>query len=102
MSGLRQIPRLRFDKGNETARKTAIVQAQFIAKNFNVLKELDNKSRPKGWKVKKFRELVQRLNNKEMLEMVEYSYIDEFYESVISEVYNVQGYKKEFYKGHIK
>lgn len=102
MSGLRQIPRVQFDKGQETARKTAIAQAKFITDNLHVLKGIDEKSRPRGWKLKRFEEMVDKLNSNTPLDKIEFSHLDEFYEAVISEVYNVPGYKKEFYKGHIR
>lgn len=102
MSGLRQIPRATFDKGLETARKTAIVQAKFISANLQVLKGIDEKSRPRGWKLKRFEEMVEKLNCNILLDQIECNYMDEFYEAVISKVYNVPGYKKEFYKGHLR
>lgn len=102
MSGLRQIARAQFDKGLETARKTAIAQAKFIADNLQVLKELDLKSRPQGWKLKRFKEMVEKLNSCTPLDQIECNFMDEFYEAVISKVYNVPGYKKEFYKGHLR
>lgn len=102
MSGLRQIPRAQFDKGNDTARKTAIAQAEFISVNYNVLNELDQKSRPQGWKSKKFKELVTKLESGEHLEMLEYNYMQEFYDSVTSAIFKIPNVKNEFYKGHIK
>lgn len=46
--------------------------------------------------------MVEKLNRKIQLEQTELNYMDEFYEAVISKVYDVPGYKKEFYKGHIR
>jgi hypothetical protein len=98
--GLRKIPSGRFDKGKEVARGSAIKQAQFISKHFKVLVEVDQKSRPKGWKVKRFREMATKLNNNLPLDNLELNFMDEFYEVVMGKVYDVPTYKKEFYKGH--
>lgn len=97
---LRQIPRGSFDKGLETSRKTAIVQMEFIAQNIKTLQLIDLKSKPHPWKVKRFFEMTDKLKNNIPLDLVECNFMDEFYEAVISKVYNVPGFKKEFYKGH--
>ena len=98
--GLRQKPRSQFDKGHETARGTAIFQAKFIVKHYSVFKDFAKSCKPAGWKEKKFKDMVEKLNRKEFLEMVEYNYMYEFYDAVSSKVFNIPGYKKEFYKGH--
>lgn len=100
MSGLRQIPRAAFDKGLETARKTAIVQAKFISANLQVLKGIDEKSRPRGWKLKRFKEMVEKLNENQKLDMLEFNYMQEFYDAVTSVVFKIPNVKNEFYKGH--
>jgi hypothetical protein len=97
---LKQVPRSQYDRGNETARKTAVYQAQFIAENYQKLVEYDKKSKPQGWKVKRFREMSDKLNKNIQLDNLELNYMDEFYEAIIAKVYNVPSYKKEFYKGH--
>lgn len=99
-SALRQIPHSQFDKGFTTANKTAEIQAKFIVANYEVFKKFAAKARPQGWKINKFKSIVEKINNKQDLEMKEYSYLDEYYEAVIGLVYDVPCYKKEFYKGH--
>lgn len=91
-----------FDKGQETARKTAIAQAEFISAHHNVLNEIDKKSKPRGWKFKRFKEMVEKLDGGEQLDVLEYNYMQEFYDAVTSVVFKIPNVKNEFYKGHIK
>ena len=88
-----------FDKGKDLAQKSAIVLAKFISEHLSTLKEIDKKSRPAGWKSKKFKECVERINRREALDEISLQHLDEFYEAVIGKVFNVPSYKREFYKG---
>jgi hypothetical protein len=97
-SGLRQVPRSSFDKGHDTAIRTATIQVNFLIDNWNTFKEFDKKSKKPGWKTERCKELAEKLRRKERLELKEYNFIDEWYEAVTSIVYGIEGYKKEFYK----
>jgi hypothetical protein len=97
-SGLRQVPRSNFDKGHDIAIGTAIKQANFLIENWNTFKEFDKKSKPRPWKVERFKEISVKLRAKEKLEMKEYNFMDEWYEAVTGKVYDLPSYKKEFYK----
>jgi hypothetical protein len=89
-----------FDKGKELSQRTAIEQSKFISQHFSTLKEIDKRSRPVGWKIKKFRECAEKINQHSPLDEFSLSFIDQLYELVISKVYGVEAYKPEFYKGH--
>ena len=87
-----------FDKGKELAQKSAVVQAKFISEHLSTLKEIDKKSRPAGWKTKKFKECVERINRREALDDFSLSFFDSLYELVIGKLYGLPSYKSEFYK----
>lgn len=91
-----------FDKGKATAQRTAIEQSKIIATHFSILVEIDKRSKPRGWKERKFREVADKINRKEPLTEDEMSFIDSAYELVIGKAFNVPSYKNEFYKGHHK
>ena len=91
--------RSNFDRGRALSQRTAIEQAKFISEHLSTLKEIDKKSRPAGWKSKKFKECVERINRREALDEISLQHLDEFYEAVIGKVFNVPSYKREFYKG---
>jgi len=88
-----------FDKGKELAGRTAIEQSKIIASNFSTLKQIDERSKPKGWKVRKFREVADKINRREELIESETQFIDELYELIIGKAFGVPSFKREFYKG---
>jgi hypothetical protein len=92
--------RSNFDRGKDLAQRTSIEQCKFIAEHFSILKQIDTKSRPSGWKTKKFRECSDKINRREPLSDIDMSFLDSIYEAVIGKVFNVPSYKNEFYKGH--